>query len=80
MKIGFALRFVMAQKETIINMEKTVGLLAAAGVLMLLAGVLLGFLRQWVCAGLLCVGAFGLPDRGAELQKAEKRSIVRALK
>ncbi len=59
MKIGFALRFVMAQKETIINMEKTVGLLAAAGVLMLLAGVLLGFLRQWVCAGLLCVGAFG---------------------
>lgn len=58
MKIGFALRFVMAQKESI-NMEKTVGLLAAAGVLMLLAGVLLGFLRQWVCAGLLCVGAFG---------------------
>ena len=40
-------------------MEKTVRLLAAAGILMLLAGVLLGFLRQWVCAGLLCVGAFG---------------------
>lgn len=41
------------------NMEKTVRSLAAAGVLMLLAAVLLGFIRQWVCAGLLLVGAFG---------------------
>lgn len=40
-------------------MEKTVRSLAAAGVLMLLAAVLLGFIRQWVCAGLLLVGAFG---------------------
>ena len=40
-------------------MEKTIRLLAAAGVLMLLAAVLLGIIRQWVCAGLLLVGAFG---------------------
>lgn len=40
-------------------MEKTVRLLAAAGVLMLLAGAIFGFLRQWICAGLLLVGAFG---------------------
>ena len=40
-------------------MEKTIRLLAAAGVLMLLAAVLLGVIRQWVCAGLLLVGAFG---------------------
>lgn len=40
-------------------MEKTVKLLAAAGVLMLLAGAILGFMRQWICAGLLLTGAFG---------------------
>ena len=32
-------------------MEKTVRLLAAAGVLMLLAGAIFGFMRQWICAG-----------------------------
>lgn len=40
-------------------MEKTVKLLAAAGVLMLLAGAIFGFMRQWICAGLLLAGAFG---------------------
>ena len=40
-------------------MEKTVRLLTAAGVLMLLAGVLLGIIGQWVCMALLLVGAFG---------------------
>lgn len=40
-------------------MEKTVRLLAAAGVLMLLAGAIFVFLRQWICAGLLLAGAFG---------------------
>lgn len=40
-------------------MEKTVILLAAAGILMLLAAVLLGLVRQWLCAGLLAAGAFG---------------------
>ena len=32
-------------------MEKAVRLLAAAGVLMLLAGAIFGFMRQWICAG-----------------------------
>ena len=40
-------------------MEKTVRLLTAAGVLMLLAGVLLGITGQWVCMALLLAGAFG---------------------
>lgn len=40
-------------------MEKTVRLLAAAGVLMLLAGAIFVFLRQWICAGLLLAGVFG---------------------
>ena len=40
-------------------MEKAVRLLAAAGVLMLLAGAIFGFMRQWICAGLLLAGAFG---------------------
>lgn len=40
-------------------MKKTVRLLGTAGGLMLLAGVLFGITGQWVCAGLLCVGAFG---------------------
>ena len=40
-------------------MKKTVRLLVPAGILMLLAGALFGVTRQWVCAGLLWVGAFG---------------------
>ena len=55
-------------------MEKTVGLLAAAGVLMLLAGVLLGFLRQWVCAGLLCVGAFGCLIAALSFKKRKNKA------
>lgn len=34
-------------------------LLLAAGVLMLLAGCIFGFARQWVYAALVWVGAFG---------------------
>lgn len=41
------------------NNQVTVRLLIAAGVLMLLAGCIFGFTRQWVCAALVWVGAFG---------------------
>ena len=34
-------------------------LLVAAGVLMLLAGCIFGFLQQWIYAALVWVGAFG---------------------
>lgn len=44
----------MKQREQI-----TVLLLAAAGVLMLLAGCIFGFIQQWVYAALVAVGAFG---------------------
>lgn len=37
----------------------TVRLLVAAGILMLLAGCIFGFTRQWICAALVWVGAFG---------------------
>ena len=37
----------------------TVRLLVAAGVLMLLAGVIFAFLKLWLYAALLAVGAFG---------------------
>lgn len=40
-------------------MEKAVRLLITAAILMLLAGVIFGFLKQWICTGLLCAGAFG---------------------
>ncbi len=40
-------------------MEQPAKLSLTAGILMLLAGVILGFLRQWIIAGLLWVGAFG---------------------
>lgn len=40
-------------------MEKTVRLLAAAGVLMLLAGALFALTRQWVYAALIWAGALG---------------------
>lgn len=37
----------------------SVGLLLAAGVLLLSAGGIFGLIRQWVYAALLWVGAFG---------------------
>ena len=37
----------------------TVRLLVAAGVLMLLAGVIFAFLKLWLYAALLAAGAFG---------------------
>ena len=40
-------------------MNQTVKLLLAAGVLMLLAGTIFGFLRQWSFAALIWAGAFG---------------------
>lgn len=42
-------------------MDKNVAvrLLVAAGVLMLLAGCIFGFTRQWIYAVLVWVGAFG---------------------
>ena len=40
-------------------MEKTVRLLVAAGVLMLLAGALFALTRQWVYAALIWAGALG---------------------
>ena len=51
--------FLLCKEQESIKMEKTVKLLAAAGVLMLLAGAIFGFMRQWICAGLLLAGAFG---------------------
>ena len=40
------------------KMEMAVRLLVAAGILLLIAGVIFGFLRQWVFAALIWVGAF----------------------
>ena len=40
-------------------MEKTIRLLVAAGVLMLLAGMLFALTRQWVYAALIWAGALG---------------------
>lgn len=41
------------------NKEMTARLLIAAAVLMLLSGGLFGFLRQWLYAALVWVGALG---------------------
>ena len=41
------------------NHTIAVRLLVAAGVLMLLAGCIFGFTRQWIYAALVWVGAFG---------------------
>lgn len=40
-------------------MEQPAKLSLNAGILMLLAGIIFGFLHQWIIAGLLWVGAFG---------------------
>lgn len=40
-------------------MEKAVRLLVTAGILMLIAGVIFGFLKQWVYTALILAGAFG---------------------
>ena len=39
--------------------EKTVRLLLTAGILMILAGCIFGFINQWIYAALVWVGAFG---------------------
>lgn len=38
---------------------KTVRLLVTAGILMLLAGVIFGFIKQWIFVALVWAGAFG---------------------
>lgn len=40
-------------------MEKTVRLLVTAGILMLFAGAIFGFIQQWIFAALVWAGAFG---------------------
>lgn len=40
-------------------MEKAVRLLVTAGILMLIAGVIFGFLKQWMYAALIWAGASG---------------------
>ena len=40
-------------------MEKAIRLLVAAGILMLLAGAIFGFLDQWLYAALIWAGALG---------------------
>lgn len=40
-------------------LEKTVRLLLIAGILMLIAGCIFGFIGQWVYAALVWIGAFG---------------------
>lgn len=41
------------------NRHVAARLLIAAGVLMLLSGCIFGFLREWIYAALVWVGAFG---------------------
>lgn len=41
------------------NMNRSVQLLVAAGVLMLLSGCVFGFAQQWLYAALVWAGAFG---------------------
>lgn len=40
-------------------MEKTVRLLVTAGILMLLAGAIFGFIQQWIYAALVWIGGLG---------------------
>ena len=40
-------------------MNRTVSLLTAAAILMLLAGVVFAVVRQWICAAMLWAGAVG---------------------
>ena len=48
---------ITALQESI--MEKAIRLLVAAGILMLLAGAIFGFLDQWFYAALIWAGALG---------------------
>lgn len=58
-------------------MEKSVRLLTAAGILMLLAGGAFGGYPAMGLRGAALDRCVQMPDRGAELQKAEKRRIMR---
>ena len=50
-------------------MKKTVRLLAAAGILLLLAGAIFGALRQWLWAALVWAGAVGCLSAAANFKK-----------
>ena len=53
--------------------NRAVGLLAAAGALMLLAGVIFAAVGQWICAAMLRAGAAG--SIAAALGFRNKQSI-----
>lgn len=46
-------------REGIQMVEKTVRLLLTAGILLMIAGCIFGFIGQWIYAALVWAGAFG---------------------
>ena len=46
-------------REGIQMVEKTVRLLLTAGILLMIAGCIFGFIGQWIDAALVWAGAFG---------------------
>lgn len=52
--------------------EKTIYLLLAAGILMILAGCIFGFMNQWIYAALVWVGAFGCCVAALNFKNKEK--------
>lgn len=55
------------------NGEVSVRLLVAAGVLMLLAGCIFGFIQQWVYAALIWVGGFGCAIAALNFKKRKDK-------
>lgn len=54
-------------------MEKAPRLLTAAGILLLLAGGIFGFLSQWLLAALLWAGALGCLAGARSFQNKQER-------
>ena len=54
-------------------MENAAKLLVCAGVMMLIAGAIFGFLGQWLYAGLIWAGAFGCGAAALNLKNQKNK-------
>lgn len=56
--------------------EKTVYLLAMAGILMAIAGCIFGFIGQWILVALVWAGAFGCCMAAINFKNQEHNEVV----
>ena len=56
--------------------EKTVRLLLTAGILLMIAGCIFGFISQWIYVALVWVGAFGCCIAALNFKNQKEKGIA----